>query len=48
MSVMYYTGHLVVDILGGDYDRAGDKNPLYRHNRFPFARFVDYPVDKDV
>ena len=47
MCVMYYTGHLVLDIIGGEYDRTGDKNPLYRHNRFPFARFVDYPGDKE-
>ncbi len=44
MCVMYYAGHLVLDVIGGIYD---DNNPVYRHNKFPFAKFVDYHGDKE-
>jgi len=46
--VMYYAGHLVLDILGGELDKTmpGD-NPVYQHNRFPFAKYVDYAGDKE-
>ncbi len=44
VSVMYYAGDCVLDIIGGTYD---DGEPVYRHNKFPFARFVDYPGDKE-
>lgn len=42
---MYYAGGIVLEIIGGEYD--GSNEPVYRHNRFPFAKFVDYPVDKE-
>jgi len=44
VCVMYYAGHLVLDIIGGTMD---DGTPVYRHNRFPFAKFVDYQGDKE-
>lgn len=44
VCVMYYAGDVVLDVIGGVYD---DSNPIYRHNKFPFARFVDYPGDKE-
>jgi len=42
---MYYAGDVVLDIIGGDYDGTGD--PVFKHNKFPFAKFVDYEVDKN-
>ncbi len=48
MCVMYYSGHLVLDILGGELDRYIPNNgPIYRHNRFPFSKYVDYAGDKE-
>lgn len=44
MCVMYYAGDIVLDIIGGEYD--GSNEPVYRHNRFPFERQLNYPVDK--
>jgi hypothetical protein len=43
VSVMYFAGNIVLQIIGGQHD---DKNPVYRHNKFPFARVIDYMVDK--
>lgn len=43
VSVMYYTKNVVLQIIGGEY---GDGKPVYKHNKFPFAKFVDYPADK--
>ncbi len=45
LCVMYYAGHVVLQVIGGKYD--GSNEPVYRHNRFPFARLVDYPADKE-
>lgn len=45
MCCMYYAGDIVLQVIGGVYD--GSNNPVYRHNRFPFARLVDYAVDKE-
>lgn len=42
---MYYAGHIVLQIMGGKYD--GSNEPVYRHNRFPFTKQVDYPADKE-
>ncbi len=48
LCMMYYTGHLVLDVLGGKLDNyQPDSGPLCRHNRFPFAKYVDYPGDKE-
>lgn len=44
ICVMYYSGHTVLGVIGGVHD--GSHEPVYRHNRFPFARFVDYPRPK--
>lgn len=43
VSVMYYTKNVVLQIIGGEFD---NRKPVYKHNRFPFAKFVDYPADK--
>lgn len=45
VCVMWYSGHVVLDIVGGKYDDSGE--PIYRHNEFPFAKMVDYPADKE-
>ncbi len=45
VCVMYYAGHIVLDIIGGKYDESYE--PVYRHNKFPFAKMVDYPADKE-
>lgn len=45
MCCMFYSGHIVLDIVGGKYDEQDE--PLYRHNRFPFAKMLDYPADKE-
>jgi|GEM_PF-3650678 len=44
MCVMYYAGDIVLDIIGGEYD--GSNEPIYRHNKFPFTRQLNYPSDK--
>ncbi len=44
VCVMYYAGDVVLEVLGGKYD--GTNKPVNPHNRWPFARFVDYEVDK--
>ncbi len=45
MCVMYYAGHVVLGIIGGKYDDTN--SPVYRHNRFPFTRLIDYEADKE-
>ena len=45
VCIMYYAGDLVLDIIGGKYD--GSNKPIYKHNKFPFSRFVNYPLDKE-
>ena len=45
MCCMYYAGHVVLEVMGGEYDETNE--PVYRHNRFPFTRQVDYPADKE-
>lgn len=47
MTVMYYAGDLVLDIIGGKHDKQRPNTPVYQHNRFPFAKFVDYEADKE-
>lgn len=48
LCVMYYAGHVVLDIIGGKYDDNNENDdPIYRHNRFPFAKQVDYQADKE-
>jgi len=47
VCVMYYAGHVVLQILGGEYDELLPGEPVYRHNRFPFSRLVDYPAEKE-
>ncbi len=48
VCVMYYSGDVVLDILGGELDDTVDSiEPIYPHNEFPFAKFVDYPGDKE-
>lgn len=42
--VMYYSQNVVLDIIGGDYDGSG--KPVYEHNRFPFSKADDYPLEK--
>lgn len=44
ICVMYYAGPIVLEIIGGDYDKTD--SPVFKHNQFPFSKFVDYPVDK--
>lgn len=44
VCVMYYAGSVVLDVIGGEYT---DGEPIYRHNKFPFAKYVDYPGDKE-
>lgn len=45
VCVMYYSGHVVLNVIGGKYDESNE--PVYRHNRFPFAKYVDYEADKE-
>lgn len=48
--VMYYAGDVVLDVFGGTYDAdEGDDigTPVFPHNRFPFAKVVDYPSEKE-
>lgn len=45
LCLMYFAGDVVLDVIGGEYD--GSNEPIYRHNRFPFSRQVNYPVDKN-
>ena len=45
LCVMSYAGDIVLDIIGGKYD--GSDEPIYRHNKFPFSKQVDYPADKE-
>lgn len=55
LCVMYYVGHLVLQVIGGKYDENNVGNeatlfpnePVFRHNKFPFAKFEDYPTDKE-
>lgn len=44
LCVMYYANGVVLELKGGVYDDLGE--PFYRHNRFPFVRMVNYPIDK--
>jgi len=44
VCVMYYAGDVVLGVIGGVYD---DGNPVYRHNRFPFSKYLDYSGDKE-
>ena len=45
LCVMYYSGDVVLDIIGGEYDGSGE--PVFRHNKFPFSKMTDYPLDKE-
>ena len=45
LCCMYYSGHVVLQIIGGQYDETN--SPIYKHNRFPFAKMVDYEADKE-
>ncbi len=48
VCVMYYAGDVVLDVFGGELDDLMDSDePVYRHNRWPFAKFVDYAGDKE-
>jgi len=51
VCIMYYAGHVVLDIIGGkfdeDYDEDTGGNPIYRHNEFPITRVMDYPSEKE-
>ena len=47
LCVMYYAGNVVLDVIGGELDREGDNRPVYKHNRFPFCKIVDYNGDKE-
>ena len=49
VCVMYYAGHIVLDILGGEFDKVKEfrDRPFYMHNKFPFARMCDYKIDKE-
>ena len=49
VCVMYYAGHIVLSIMGGQYDSVEEfrDRPFYLHNRFPFARVCDYKLDKE-
>jgi len=47
VCVMYYAGHVVLQVLGGEYDELLPGEPVYKHNRFPFSRLVDYPAEKE-
>jgi len=42
--VMYYANGVVLQIIGGEYDDSNE--PVYRHNKFPFTRWINYPIDK--
>lgn len=45
--VMYYVQNVVLKIIGGQWDKDKPDSPVYKHNKFPFVRFVDYPADKE-
>ncbi len=45
LCVMYYAGQVVLGIIGGKYD--GSARPVYKHNKFPFTRLLDYEADKE-
>ena len=47
LCVMYYCQDLVLEVKGGVYSNPDNPEPLYVHNTAPFAKFVDYPVDKE-
>ena len=47
MCCMYYAGDLVLKIIGGEYDKSTKDQPVYLHNKFPFAKLVDYNMDKE-
>jgi len=48
VCVMYFAGHVVLDVIGGELDKnVADDYPVYKHNKFPFAKIVDYPGDKE-
>ncbi len=49
VSVMYYSGSIVLGIIGGQYESNKEfrDRPVYLHNRFPFARMCDYDIDKE-
>lgn len=47
VCVMYYAGGTVLELMGGEYDDTNPEEPIYRHNRFPFARLLDYPAEKE-
>lgn len=44
VCVMYYSGNIVLSVIGGEYDKSN--KPVYKHNKFPFTKFVDYSGDK--
>lgn len=45
LCAMRYAGNLVLDVIGGKYD--GTNAPIAKHNKFPFAKCDDYPLDKE-
>ena len=49
VSVMYYSGDVVLDIMGGEYDSNPELKelPVYGHNKFPFTKVCDYNNDKE-
>ncbi len=62
VCIMYYAGHVVLDVFGGRYDEDEEESPeaedieedeekegepVYPHNKFPFAKMVDYPSEKE-
>lgn len=51
ICIMYYAGNVVLDIIGGEYDEDYEEEaggiPVYMHNKFPVARFIDYHAEKE-
>lgn len=51
VCIMYYAGDVVLNVIGGKYDEDYDEKtggiPVYSHNKFPIARFVDYHAEKE-
>ena len=47
LCVMYYCQDLVLEVIGGIYSNDSNPKPIYPHNQMPFAKFVDYPADKE-
>lgn len=51
LCIMYYAGNVVLSIIGGKYDEGYDADkggePIYRHNKFPISRVLDYPSEKE-